>query len=429
MRAVICVGLGYGDEGKGQCVDHLTRELGACAVVRYCGGSQAAHNVIAPDGRHHTFAQFGAGTFAGAETFLDREMMVNPFDMFNELAHLDDFGVGDAWGKLAVHRECRITTPIHAAANIIREFLRGTGAHGSCHKGIGETVETSIALGDDALRVGDLGNKDKTRRKLGRLVSHYKPFWSMLGKEIKESDDEGVLLLRLLLEGNPQIMDAMVGDLHRWHSQAQIVGDEHLLGLLERGTVIFEGAQGLLLDEYHGFNPHTTWADVTPAIARRELAGAGLRTEEIHTVGVTRAYSTRHGAGPFPSGSPGYHWPEPHNPSDGEQGQFKVGPFDSVAFQYAVKCTNPDSIAVTHLDRFPTEWPIVRSYENGNGGDIITEIEVGQGEQMTSVLFGCKPLIDEIPAGGILAEIEQIAGLPVSIVGYGPSSYQTRTTS
>ena len=85
MRAVITVGLGFGDEGKGATVDFLTRELSAGLVVRYCGGAQAGHNVELPDGSRHTFSQFGAGTLAGAKTYLGPRMIISPATMGSSL--------------------------------------------------------------------------------------------------------------------------------------------------------------------------------------------------------------------------------------------------------------------------------------------------------------------------------------------------------
>ena len=102
-RAVIVQGLGFGDEGKGATVDFLTRELAADLVVRYCGGSQAGHNVVLPDGRRHVFAQFGAGTLAGAATYLGEQMIVNLPAMHKEAQHLLEMTGEDPFVKLLVH--------------------------------------------------------------------------------------------------------------------------------------------------------------------------------------------------------------------------------------------------------------------------------------------------------------------------------------
>src|SRR5437764_3581458 len=112
-RAVITVGLGFGDEGKGATVDYLTRKLEADLVVRYCGGCQAGHNVQLPDGRRHTFSQFGAGTLAGARTYLGPNVVIDPPAARREAAHLSEMGVDDPAGLLTVHPRCLVTTPWH----------------------------------------------------------------------------------------------------------------------------------------------------------------------------------------------------------------------------------------------------------------------------------------------------------------------------
>src|SRR3954468_11755899 len=113
--AIITVGLGFGDEGKGATVDGLCRRLGADLVVRYCGGSQAAHNVALPDGRRHVFSQFGAGTLAGVPTYLGPQMIINPNALVREAAHLGEMGVRDPFATLTVHPHALVSTFFHQA--------------------------------------------------------------------------------------------------------------------------------------------------------------------------------------------------------------------------------------------------------------------------------------------------------------------------
>src|SRR5512146_3203468 len=110
--AILVADLGYGDAGKGSIVDYLTRLTNAHTVVRYNGGAQAAHNVITPDGRHHTFSQFGSGTFVpGTRPHLSRFMMVHPLAMLAEERHLRALGIPDAFRRVSVDREALVTTP------------------------------------------------------------------------------------------------------------------------------------------------------------------------------------------------------------------------------------------------------------------------------------------------------------------------------
>jgi len=164
MSHVIVVDLGYGDAGKGTVVDWLCSPRGGLArggeavrtVVRFNGGAQAGHNVVTADGRQHTFAQFGSGTFtSGVRTHLSRFMLVDPLALAAEAGHLAALGVPDALARLTVDRDALLTTPYHRAANQVRELARGLDRHGSCGMGIGETARYALSYPDDAPRAGD----------------------------------------------------------------------------------------------------------------------------------------------------------------------------------------------------------------------------------------------------------------------------------
>src|SRR5271167_1413742 len=124
-RAIITVGLGFGDEAKGATVDFLTRKYRADLVIRYCGGSQAGHNVQLPDGRRHTFSQFGAGTLvAGSRrprTWLGPNVIIDPPAMLREAQHLCELGIDDPIRLLTVHPRCLVTTVWHRTVNQLRE--------------------------------------------------------------------------------------------------------------------------------------------------------------------------------------------------------------------------------------------------------------------------------------------------------------------
>ena len=173
-QAVIVVGLGFGDCGKGTLTDALVRRHDADLVVRHNGGAQAAHAVVLADGRSHVFHQFGSGTFIpGVGTFLSRHMLVNPLTLFWEEQELREVGVTDAFERLVLDRNALVTTPFHMAANRLREYARGEGRHGSCGLGIGETTADSLELPDtDTLRVGDLRDAPRLREKMLRYRAH-----------------------------------------------------------------------------------------------------------------------------------------------------------------------------------------------------------------------------------------------------------------
>jgi adenylosuccinate synthase len=169
MNATILVDLTFGDAGKGSLVDYLVRRDNAHTVIRFNGGAQAAHNVVLPDGRHHTFSQFGSGTFVpGVRTHLSRFMLFDPLALAAEERHLRSVGVTDAFDRLTLDRRALVVTPFQRAANRLREVARGDARHGSCGMGIGETM--SDVLDDNlALRGADLLNPSRLRRTLRQV--------------------------------------------------------------------------------------------------------------------------------------------------------------------------------------------------------------------------------------------------------------------
>ncbi|UGQ13288.1 adenylosuccinate synthetase [Yinghuangia sp. ASG 101] len=350
-RHVAVVDLGYGDAGKGTVVAHLCdrayRSAGrpVRAVVRFNGGAQAAHNVVADDGRHHTFAQFGAGTFTpGVATHLSRFMLVDPLALAAEADHLAAVGVPDALDRLTVDGDALLTTPYHAAANRARERARGSARHGSCGMGVGETAAFALAHPDLAPRASDARRPRVLRRKLAAVRD-------ALTADVGDLGAPGV--------------DAVADVFAAFASAVRVVDGAHLHALVREGPVVLEGAQGVLLDEWHGFHPYTTWSTTTFANADALLAEAGA--EPAARLGVVRTYTPRHGPGPLVSEDAhlAAALPDAHNGTGEWQGAFRAGHFDAVAHRYAVEvCGGVDAVALTHTDapgRFPLR--VCRAYE------------------------------------------------------------------
>ncbi len=346
-RAIIVVDLGFGDAGKGTLVDYFVRRHASDLVVRFNGGPQAAHNVVLPDGRHHTFAQFGSGTFVpGVRTLLSRFMLIEPYAMLNEARHLAEVGVADAFDRLLIDERCRVITPAHTVANRIRERSRGAEAHGTCGMGVGECVADSLARPDGVLRAGELRDDRTVIKKCRAAIA---AMHQSLGTAIDFATPEE----RRVLEDDAWVGAAVKAydDIAR---RASIVGSHEVNRVLGESTSpICEGAQGVLLDEAAGFAPHTTWSRTTRHNADELLHESG-RGGGVTCIGVTRCYATRHGAGPFPSEDVTLDalLPEPHNGSAGPQGKFRRGLLDLVLLRYAIEaCGAVDELAITHLDR------------------------------------------------------------------------------
>src|SRR5205814_2425812 len=166
-HAIIVVDLAFGDCGKGTIVDFLARRHDAHTVVRFNGGAQAGHNVVTPDARHHTFSQFGSATFLpGVRTVLTRFMLIEPYALLREAAHLSELKVTDALDRLLIDGRCPVITPAHQAANRLRELARGGAAHGTCGVGFGESVQDSLARPEALLYARDLNDQALVARKL-----------------------------------------------------------------------------------------------------------------------------------------------------------------------------------------------------------------------------------------------------------------------
>ena len=166
-RYLSVIGLGFGDCGKGLFTDYLCRTSRAHTVVRFNGGAQAGHNVVLPDGRHHTFSQFSSGTFIeGVHTVLASPVVIHPTALLVENDALRSAGVSDAAGRLLIDARCRVITPFHQAAGRLREIVRGDEAHGSCGVGFGEAVKDSLEHPDESLTYGDLAETASALAKL-----------------------------------------------------------------------------------------------------------------------------------------------------------------------------------------------------------------------------------------------------------------------
>ncbi len=436
-RFVSVLGLGFGDCGKGLFTDYLVRRLGAHTVVRFNGGAQAGHNVVLVDGRQHTFSQLGAGTFVPrVATLLASPVVVHPSALLIENDYLQRVGVQDALSRLVIDARCRINTPFHQAAGRLRELVRGTQAHGSCGIGFGATVEHALEHPDEALLYGDLMHPARTLEKLEairrRLEAEFR------GLRLTEGSAEELAFL-----ASPKLAGRWLQGLAALTRQVppssrEAVG-ERLGG---PGAVVFEGAQGVLLDEWHGFHPHTTWSSTHGRAAERVVADVDASTPIQH-FGVIRSYLTRHGRGPLPTHDIALDsLTEPHNASDGWQSVFRRGHPDAVLLRYAREAVGSlDALLVTHLDAFERgatlRW--CRGYgTDGQHNDDSLCVRTGANNKvvalrlktrdlahqtrLTALLERATPIYDTAPiasGAAFVADVEQLTRSPVAAGSYG----------
>lgn len=410
----VVLGLGNGDEGKGKITDFLVRTRGIKNVVRFNGGSQAAHNVVTCEGVHHCFAQFGSGLFVpGTRSILSRYMLVDPMSFMVEYAALKAKGVGDALERTMIDGDCAIITPFNSIINRMREIARGANRHGSCGMGIGETAYDRMVHGDRVLLARDFFSPSVLRAKLS-------VFW-FLKRDIAEQ----------LLEMNPENEDLrfyhdklsrinieeLMREYDEFSRRVKIVEEDAILETIAGEGAVFEGAQGVWLDRDIGPKPYVTYSKTTFENADELIRKSGFRGE-IEKIGLLRAYATRHGAGPFVTENAELDSAicPCHNTTGEWQGKFRIGWFDVVAAKAAIaSASGLSSIAITNLDRLDTlsEIRVVTNYEfigkdfqsvgsvanlrNANGKRFVDTIKLSSenAPRLAEVLSSCCPGVEK----------------------------------
>lgn len=325
MRARVVIGANFGDEGKGLVTDWLCASNGADVVVRFNGGAQAGHTVVTPEGERHIFSHFGSGTFCNVPTFLSSFFICNPILFLQEYKML--FLMGEV-PRVFAHPTCRVTTFADMWINQILEKQRGDKRHGSCGLGIAETADRSLVPGL-SITVADLWNGVRLEDKLREICTTYSKFRT--GEAIPKPD----------------------GMIHEFISRCRTFASlVHPLGMGDCKDPIFEGAQGLLLDQCNKeFFPHVTRSNTGMTNVRVLCAQAGINDIQIHY--VSRTYLTRHGAGRLPGEDTNLTYDDLTNLDHPFQGKLRFAPLDSGLVQRVVADAgaNKWSLFFTHLDQ------------------------------------------------------------------------------
>jgi adenylosuccinate synthase len=394
MSCYMISGMSYGDEGKGSIVHSLVEHTGADLVIRYNGGAQCAHNVVLPDGTHHTFAQFGSGSFVpGVKTYLSRFVLINPVSMMVEAEALAKQGVTDIWERTYVDGQAIVITPFQRALNRLQEMARGKDRHGSTGMGVGMAWEHKTLYPGSALVVEDLLYPSTTRDKLAFSQCLCKREAERLNLPAERSID---MIREFGCINSDTTIPWYLDKYSEWIDKMPL-GDE----LPPSDVIIFEGAQGMLLDQKWGFQPNTTWSDITFTNAETILRELGYNGP-VHKMGVLRSYYTRHGAGYFPSEDDSLKLsipPELHNTGEEYTGPFRVGNFDLPMALYAIHAIGGvDSLAINHLD-------------------VAAQLKL-LGVRMSKQITTC------VPEEWFVPMLEEMLQVPVSIKGYGPTHKQ-----
>lgn len=422
------VGLAFGDEGKGAAIDFFSRLFPQATVCRFNGGPQAAHHVLTPGGREHVFAQLGSGLFVpGVKSMSLETVYCEPLAALHEYRILEDKGVPLS-GRLRFDEQCPVVTPYHKALGQLRELAR-RNRHGSCGLGVGELWQDERG-GLPVIRLADL--KTTGRRELLIRIR------SLLGEKARTIGrvDHPRAREALDLFCDEQAFDYYFNKIDEFLQTAECA-PVHV-----EPPVLFEGAQGALLDARHGFFPYVS---VTDATQSNKLPA--------YRIGLIRAIWTRHGPGPFPGEDERIVLPEDRcNRTNFWQGPVRRGWLDLVLLHYALSFVQVDALGLTCIDHAQGQnYFLVRAYRfyspATDAGEFFELDEKGEAirirrlpgtiaeqQRLTELLELCRPVLENHPApvfdegtgdsSGLADYLQKETGKPVVYFSAGPTALQ-----
>jgi adenylosuccinate synthase len=420
-KNVVVIGTQWGDEGKGKVVDWLTDH--AQGVVRFQGGHNAGHTLVIA-GKKTVLHLVPSGILReGVTCYIGNGVVLSPQALVSEMDELEGAGVAVA-ARLRVSEACPLILPYHAALDVARESAQGAAKIGTTGRGIGPAYEDKIAR--RAIRLNDLLNPERFAAKLEPLLEYHNFVLTKYlgGKPVdfaRTRDDALALAPRL---------KPLVADVARALYEANSAGK----------NLLFEGAQGTLLDVDHGTYPYVTSSN---CVAGAAAAGAGIGPQMLHYVlGITKAYATRVGSGPFPTEL---------EDSTGEllrsRGQEfgattgrprRCGWFDAAALRRSIQINGVSGICVTKLDvldgmekvRFGIGYRIAGTHHD------LLPLGAEDAER-------CEPVYEEMPgwqestvgirayaelpvnARGYLERLQEVCGVPVDMISTGAEREDT----
>ena len=421
MANVVVVGAQWGDEGKGKIVDWLSQR--ADVVVRFQGGHNAGHTLVI-DNVTYKLSLLPSGIVRpGKLAVIGNGVVVDPWALLKEIQALRAQGVAITPANLKIADNACLILPLHAELDALREDASGAGQIGTTRRGIGPAYEDKV--GRRAIRVCDLSDLDRLDEKLERLLSHH----NALRRGYGAPDLDVAALHSALTEIAGQVLPF-----------AAPVWFE--LDKLRRAgrRILFEGAQGQMLDVDHGTYPFVTSSST---VAGQACAGSGVGPGALNYVlGIAKAYTTRVGAGPFPTEQDneiGQHLGERgHEFGTVTQRKRRCGWFDAVMVRQAVKTGGIDGIALTKLDVLDgmEEIRICTGYRrNGKPCDTFPAGQIAQSEiepVYTSVpgwrgsTKGARSWAD-LPAEAVkyIRLVEELIETPVALLSTSPQREDT----
>lgn len=282
----IVIGAAFGDEGKGLITHYLSSRHGQDAtVVRFNGGAQAGHTVMTNCAQRHVFRHVGSGTFAGAKTFLSRFFVTNPILFLEEINELHLLNLNP---QIYIDPDSLITTPYDMIINQMSEELRGSKRHGSCGVGFAETIERNLHT-EFSFTTANLEDTQKIIDTLHLIRRKWLP------KRLQALDIKAIPKHWKDAIASDDIFEFYIHQLSLFLNSVVI---ERIDFTRSSNPIIFEGAQGLMLDQELGWFPHVTRSYTGLKNILQLIKDAGNQKLNVHY--VTRSYLTRHGSGPLP---------------------------------------------------------------------------------------------------------------------------------
>ena len=333
MKNVVVVGSQWGDEGKGKIVDWLSSE--ADVVVRFQGGHNAGHTLVIDKKVFKLRLLPSEIVRKGKTSILGNGVVIDPWALLNEIEEIKKQGIDVTPDNFMISESASLILPFHQEMDEIREDAAGKGKIGTTRRGIGPCYEDKV--GRRSIRVMDLRSESNLTKRLENVLLHHNAIRKGLNKKIFEKDDLKSKLLKIA----PEILKYAQPVWLKIHQYKN-----------DRKKILFEGAQGILLDVDHGTYPFVTSSNTVPAMA---ATGSGTGPSTINYVlGITKAYTTRVGSGPFPS-----ELTDEIGESLGRRGKEfgtvtarkrRCGWFDGVLVRQTIKISGINGIALTKLD-------------------------------------------------------------------------------
>lgn len=420
MVHVVVVGSQWGDEGKGKIVDWLSQR--ADIVVRFQGGHNAGHTLVI-DGKTYKLSLLPSGVVQNKMSIIGNGVVIDPWALFKEIDTLANQGVDVTPETLKISESANLILPLHRDLDILREEARGGSAIGTTRRGIGPCYEDKV--GRRGLRVCDLTDRASLDSRIDVLLPHHEVLRRGFGAKPINREELVFDLLQISEKISP-----FVDNVWKFLEETRRNGDR----------VLFEGAQGTMLDVDHGTYPYVTSSNT---VAAQAATGSGVGNKMLgYVLGITKAYTTRVGSGPFPS-----ELTDKIGQGLGERGREfgtvtgrarRCGWFDAVMVRQAASVGGIDGIALTKLDVLDGLEEIKVCVGYMLDGERLSYLPAGMSQQarlepIYEIMEGWSGISKggrtwaDLPATAVkyIRRIEELISVPVALLSTSPERDDT----